>query len=46
MVSLIRSQFKAKIGVLGDTSQLDLHALEAQEHVKKVIRVQEPYKKR
>jgi 3-deoxy-7-phosphoheptulonate synthase len=33
------------IGVLGDTSQLDIQALEAQEHVDKVIRVQEPYKK-
>lgn len=33
------------IGVLGDTSKVDISEIEAQEHVNKVIRVQEPYKK-
>lgn len=32
------------IGVLGDTSKIDVDTIQAQEHVDKVIRVQEPYK--
>lgn len=33
------------IGVLGDTSKINVDEIEAQEHVEKVIRIQEPYKK-
>ncbi len=33
------------IGVIGDTSKVDLEEIEAQKHVAKVMRVQEPYKK-
>lgn len=33
------------IGIIGDTSKVDIEEMEAQEHVDKVIRVQEPYKK-
>lgn len=33
------------IGVIGDTSKVDIEEMEAQDYVQKVIRVQEPYKK-
>ena len=33
------------IGVIGDTSKVDIEEMEAQDYVDKVIRVQEPYKK-
>jgi len=33
------------LGVLGDTSRINIDELEAQEYVEKVIRIQEPYKK-
>lgn len=35
----------AVIGIIGDTSKVDISEVEAQQHVDKVIRVQEPYKK-
>ena len=33
------------IGIIGDTSKIDIEEIEAQDYVNKVIRVQEPYKK-
>lgn len=33
------------IGIIGDTSKVDIEEIEAQDYVDKVIRVQEPYKK-
>lgn len=33
------------IGIIGDTSKVDIEEMEAQDYVDKVIRVQEPYKK-
>ena len=33
------------IGIIGDTSKVDIEEIEAQDYVNKVIRVQEPYKK-
>lgn len=33
------------IGLIGDTSRVDIEEMEAQDYVDKVIRVQEPYKK-
>lgn len=32
------------IGIIGDTSKIDIEEIEAQDYVNKVIRVQEPYK--
>lgn len=43
-VTFIKGQKRGVLALVGDTTKLDLDAVRANEHVEKVMRVQEPYK--